>query len=132
MGGRQSLPREGIDEQGMLLEILLQRILLRENTSTIGVAGIVVVVAFLYAVAIVVAVDVVVDAVDVGASVDVGLQVLLKHHESSAIICVIVLAVVLPADIEIIVIDAIVIRDRLDQIGRFSVLSVFHVVQLLV
>lgn len=53
----------------MLLEVLLEGILLREDPSIVRVVVvvvIVVVVAFLYAVAVVVTVDVVVDAVDVG------------------------------------------------------------------
>lgn len=52
----------------MLLEVLLEGILLREDPSIVRVVVVivVVVVAFLYAVAVVVTVDVVVDAVDVG------------------------------------------------------------------
>lgn len=68
MGRRQSLPGQRVDEQRVLLEVLLEGILLREDPSIVRVVVVivVVVVAFLYAVAVVVTVDVVVDAVDVG------------------------------------------------------------------
>lgn len=132
MRGRQSLPGEGIDEQGMLLEILLESILLREDTSTVGITSVIIVVAFLYAVAVVVAVDVVVDAIDVGAPIDVGGVVLLKQHQRASVVCVVVLSIVFGTDIEIIVVNITIVRNRLYQIWRFSVLSILDVVQLLV
>lgn len=132
MRGRQSLPREGIDEQGMLLEILLESILLREDTSTVGITSVIIVVAFLYAVAVVVAVDVVVDAIDVGAPIDVGGVVLLKQHQRTSVVCVVVLSIVFGTDIEIIIVNITIVRNRLYQIWRFSVLSILDVVQLLV
>lgn len=132
MRGRQSLPREGVDEQRMLLEILLESILLREDTSTVGITSIVIIVSFLYAVAIVVAVDVVVDTVDVGAPVYVGGVVLLKQHQCTSVVRVIVLSIIFSSDIEIVIVHVTIVRNRLYQIRRFSILSVLDVVQLLI
>lgn len=121
MRGRKSLPRQRIYEERVLLQVLLQRILLRQDACRVCLP-------LLIVVHVVLAIRVV--HVRLAAQQRQTVPMMVIQCVMIRDVCQIIIVGIVVVRL-VVVVMIVVIRHRL-QVRRFRILAIFHVIQLLV